>query len=353
MSYRPTVNSSDTPIRKAITLGVNAPSPHNTQAWKFKVLSDTEMLVYIDENRLLPATDPPARQIHMGSGCFIEVLSIGATSMGYETQVDTFPEGTYSFEEIGQKPVAKITLLPNARVQQDVLFDAIHTRQTNRKTYSGSLVTDAEIAQILKWIGPSEADIVFINKPEEMRPLTDMFYSAMEIECKTRHLYEETRIWMRYSEKERAEKRDGLSVPQTGVDGFMKYLTEFFLDNGNPKRWHASFGMNGYLDGFKKGLDTAKGIVYLKTQTNEQLDWIKTGRTYARFHLAITKLDFYTHVYSQVLQEFPEMTDLYNKFHAHLGIQAPARVQMAVRIGRATERAYTAPRRKTDDFLIS
>jgi hypothetical protein len=90
----------------------------------------------------------------------------------------------------------------------------------------------------------------------------------------------------------------------------------------------------------------------MKTDTNEQLDWIKTGRTYARFHLAITKLGLYTHVYSQVLQEFPEMAELYDEFHQLLGIQAPERVQMAVRIGRA-KKAYVAYRRNADDFIVA
>ena len=230
MDHRPSVLTSYTPIRRAITYGVNAPSPHNTQAWKFKITSDTEMFVYIDANRLLPVTDPPARQIHMGSGCFIETLAVGASALGYATEVDYFPEGTYLFEEIGQKPVAKISLTRKAGIQQDVLFDAIYTRQTNRKPYSGPKVTDAEFAQIRKWIGQSEAEIVFLNDPAEMKSLTDIFYRSMEIECFTRHTYEETRIWFRYNEKQRAEKRDGLSLPQTGVDGLRKYVVTSRID---------------------------------------------------------------------------------------------------------------------------
>ncbi|HSH05042.1 MAG TPA: hypothetical protein VLL52_21185 [Anaerolineae bacterium] len=353
MNHRPTVDPTDTPIKQAITYGVTAPNPHNTQAWKFELLSDTEMQVYIDPDRLLPVTDPPARQIHIGSGCFIETLAVGASAMGYETHVDYFPQGTYPFEEIGQKPVAKLSLTRRENMPKDILFDAIYTRQTNRRSYKGPMITADEIAQIRKWVGDSEADIFFLNTMSAMKPLLDIFYAAMELECVNRHTYEETRIWMRFNEKQRAQKRDGLSVPQTsGVANLMSRLTELFLANGNPKRWHNKMSINSYMSGFKKGLDTAKGLVYFKTDSNEQPVWIKTGRTYARFHLALTKLGFYTHVYSQVLQEFPEMAELYDKFHTHLGIQAPARIQMAVRIGRA-EKAYIAPRREIDDYIIS
>lgn len=37
------------PILKAINVGITAPNPHNTQAWKFKITSPLEMILYVDE----------------------------------------------------------------------------------------------------------------------------------------------------------------------------------------------------------------------------------------------------------------------------------------------------------------
>ena len=78
---------------QAIAYGIHAPNPHNTQAWKFKLTSDTEALFYIDERRLLPVTDPPARQIHIGAGCCIETLAVGMSRHGYDTAVEYLPQG--------------------------------------------------------------------------------------------------------------------------------------------------------------------------------------------------------------------------------------------------------------------
>jgi hypothetical protein len=36
---------------RAIAYGIQAPNPHNTQAWRFEPLSDSEALVFIDERR--------------------------------------------------------------------------------------------------------------------------------------------------------------------------------------------------------------------------------------------------------------------------------------------------------------
>jgi hypothetical protein len=102
-------------LSKAISFGIKAPNPHNTQAWKIKILDAESFLLYVDETRLLPASDPPARQIHLGQGTFIEMLSVGMTGEGYETLVDYFPEGEYVSEECGRKPVARITVQKTTR----------------------------------------------------------------------------------------------------------------------------------------------------------------------------------------------------------------------------------------------
>jgi len=48
----------------------------------------------------------------------------------------------------------------------------------------------------------------------------------------------------------------------------------------------------------------------LKTATSTQEDWIEARRAYARASLAAARLGLQMHPYSQVLGEYPEMTDL-------------------------------------------
>ncbi len=212
---RPNPSNFNEPILKAIALGVNAPSPHNTQSWKFKILNDREMLFYVDENILLPATDPPSRQIHIGAGCFIETLVIGVTTLGYEATVEYFPENYKSSSDFGKKPVAKISLLKK-EIQAHPLAGYIYKRQTNRREYKGDIITRNEFRNIEKIVGNSHSKMTFINDIKEMEPYLDVFYKGFEIESKTYRTNEETRHLFRYSEKERAEKRDGISIPQMG-----------------------------------------------------------------------------------------------------------------------------------------
>ncbi|MER8830104.1 hypothetical protein NKH73_28405 [Mesorhizobium sp. M0938] len=340
-----------TPILQAIAYGVHAPNPHNTQAWKFEVTSDTEALFYLDERRLLPATDPPARQIHIGAGCAIETLAIGMSRHGYTTEVELLPQGAHGFEEIGRKPVARIVLRSNATTRPDNLADGISRRQTNRRPYAGPLVTDHE-AEHIRVLAPADnMEVLVLSQPERMRPLLDVFYRAFEIEVKTPHVYDETRDWFRFSEHQRRDRRDGLSIPQLGFDGLKARLMEWSLFNGSPTLWFSTLATNSTLKDTRHGIESARGLVLLKTGANDQSTWLEAGRAFARVHLGLTQLGLTCHPYSQVLQEYPEMAALQTEFNRLLGVRAPEKIQMAVRIGRA-ERAYVAPRRDPRNFLV-
>jgi hypothetical protein len=341
---------SKAPILQAIAYGIQAPNPHNTQAWKFNRVSDTEALLFVDERRLLPATDPLARQIHIGAGCLIETLAVGMSDRGFETEVELLPRGAHGLDEVGRKPVARIALRPGASRPRDELADAIGRRQTNRKPYSGPPLTDEEAREVRRQVRSDGIEVLVLDRPEEMRPLLDIFYRAEEIEAKTPHLWEETRIWFRFNERQRRAQRDGLSIPQTGIDGGKRLIAEWSLRNGNPRRWFSPLSIGPFLKRYRRGIDSARGLVLLKTKTNRQSDWLEAGRSFARVTLALTKLGLTTHPYSQVLQELPEMAELQARFNQRLGVREPEKVQMAVRVGRA-ERAYAAPRRDPNVFI--
>jgi hypothetical protein len=350
LSKRPRVDASTTPIDRAIAYGCNAPNPHNTQAWKLRNVSDVQTVLYVDEARVLPATDPPARQIHIGCGCFIETLAVGASTMGYGTTVEAFPEGLYRLDEVGRKPVARITLTEKPNTGPDDLAGYIYARQTNRRAFEDTPVSDDEFAELARSVADDRVQFVGVNNRERMEPLLATFEKAMVIECEARRLFEETRIWFRFSEKERAQKRDGLSLPQTGITGWLRlWLLEWYLKRGDPERWHNKRSVGAYLKVFRQGLASARGIILLKTATNTQADWLRAGRAYARVGLAAAKFGLFMHPYSQVLQEYPEMDHLQREFNRLLGVTGEEKVQMAVRLGRGPA-PYYAYRRNLDSF---
>lgn len=63
-----------------------APSSHNTQPWKFRVV-DGQIEVFMDEERWLRVADDDQRELPLSIGCALENLLIAAEhfGLGHET----------------------------------------------------------------------------------------------------------------------------------------------------------------------------------------------------------------------------------------------------------------------------
>lgn len=339
------------PILKAIAYGITAPSPHNTQSWYLDTISETEMLLYV--KHVLPETDPPARQIMMGAGCFIELVNVGMSQEGFVTNVNYFPQGDFQLtaNKMSDKPVAKITIVKDENIKKDVLYDYIYQRGTNRKPYKGKMITQNEFEIIQTLMGNYHSQLQFVTGKEQMQPYLDIFSQAMEIETRTKATNEETRRKFRFSEKEIEEKKDGISLQQMGYDGFILKIATKSLNNGDSLTWHSEKNFKATMKGINKGIYSSKGLIFFKTETNTKLDWIKSGRDYARFNIAIAKMGIVTHPYNQVIQEYSEMEELQKKFNTLSKVKNGEKTQMIVRIGRA-KISYKSWRKEVEDYIM-
>lgn len=345
------LSESLAPILKAIRIGISAPNPHNTQAWKFKILNDTSALLYVDASRLLKDTDPPARQIHIGQGTFLETLSIGASRLGHTAAISLFPEGKYSAADFGKKPVAKIILQKSNSTALDPLADFVSERRTVRSLYSGDDLSQEDFHKIVTDAGARYSEFKFLPK-EGSEKLRKQLVSAMAVETYAYKQYEESRIWFRYSDKEIAEFKDGISMRGFGLSGIKYWFASRFILTPGKEVWHSEENQKSGLDIFADQIESSKGFIYLKTKKNEIIDWIQAGRDYARLHLAAVKNGFALHPLSQILQEFPEMDSLRKELDADQKVLPGEKIQMLVRLGRSDYR-YFSPRRNLDRFILA
>lgn len=335
------------PIVEALRYGITAPSAHNTQPWRIELLSDTEARLFLDRERLLPATDPPGRQVHISHGTLLEMTAIAATSFGYRAEIEPLPDGEMVYDEYGTKPTARIRLVGLEGEPADPLFAEVLNRRSSRLPHEGPVVSEDELATIVEQARPVDLKISLI--PDEQRPKAfDIIRGAMAIEVNDYELYDETRMWFRFSKREIERHRDGLSVNTAGLTGFSAGTANMFL---NERNWHKEKNRKRYLDTFGETIESTRGLLTMTTATNTMVDWLHTGRTYVRAQLAASALGLRFHPVSQVLQEYPQMDELRPELDALVGVKPPAKVQMLVRVGR-TETPGLSPRRPVDALLI-
>jgi hypothetical protein len=78
-------------IESVVALVCRAPSPHNTQPWRW-VAATSRLHLFSDPDRLLPATDAYGRQMVISSGTALNHLHYGFASKHWRLTVDRPPD---------------------------------------------------------------------------------------------------------------------------------------------------------------------------------------------------------------------------------------------------------------------
>ena len=307
-------------------------------------------LFFADERRLLTATDPPARQTHIGCGCFLECMKEGMRSSGYESQIELFPEGSYSFKDIGKKAIARIRFQPQENLDAP-LAPFIKTRSSSRLFFEEDKLSPTEIEELLTQRHGKENELSLISQSEELEKLLPILYQGMEVETYTHRTHDESRKWFRQNDQKIAEKRDGINLPGNGTKGILKWLAERQLKDLDEKTWHNEKANQMFLKKHKEKVLSTKNLLLLTSPKNDPLNWIESGRDYLRLSLAAYAKGYYFHPLSQVLQEFEEMKPLREKFEKAMKVEKPGKIQMAVRLGKS-KTPYLTYRRFPKDLIL-
>lgn len=345
-------SDSESDIRlKVIAYAILCPNPHNKQPWLIKLTSQLSLELYVDQTRLLPETDPFARQIHIGQGCFLETLSIAASGLGYQADIEYFPQGEYSNVVIEKRPVARVLLSKNTAIKEDPLCKYILNRQSNKREYDNSRLLSFQKSQLQAIPMSKRATLTLHESESEVIYLRELLTEAMIIESNNKARDLETIKMFRFNDQEVEKYRDGFGLEHQGVSGIKKFMIEsLFLDREKTEKDPTDFGKQS-VDITRSICESSSSFALLITKGNSRLQQVNAGRDYCRLNLTTTAMGLAQHPMSQVLQEYPDMLPLQNKFKQHFNIETGQTVQMLIRLGKSRKTAHT-PRRLVSNLLI-
>ena len=348
----PDENENDIRMQ-VLSYAILCPNPHNKQPWIVKLTGPASFNLYVDPERLLPETDPVHRQIHIGHGTFLETLEIAASGLGYQADINYFPEGMYSNTELIDKPVAAIELAPAPNHARDPMFDALLLRTSNKREYDNYQLSESELATIRN-VHKQRSDypLTLDNSIQGKTKLVDILTEAMQIEVGDRQRDQETIEMFRFNDEEARKYRDGFGVAQTGMSGMTKIIAEtFFLDRKKVEEDPTEFGKQA-VDMTRKVSESTSSFGWLSSAGNSRLDQVKIGRDYCRLNLQTTRMGLAQHPLSQVLQEYDDMRALQAEFKQSFNIPKSETVQMLFRLGKARPVAH-GPRRLVSQLIQS
>lgn len=327
------------PRRWALAHAILAPNPHNRQPWLVDLPATDEIVFYADTARMLPATDPPNRQITVGCGAFLELLDLAARERGLRADMVLWPEGEPQ-PVLDQRPIARIRFMPDPTVKPDPLFRHILKRQTNRVAFD--LAQPPGVADLAKVASVAMAPLSAgaITATADVARAIDIGTRGFALEMTTSMTALESANLTRIGSVEIARHRDGIALQGAFIEGMaaVGLLSRRAMADPN------SFATKSAIDMFGKTIEATPAFVWLKGPDNSRATQIAAGRAYARMNLTATALGLSIQPWSMTLQEFPEMAGLYRETQATLGATPDAPVQMLFRIGRAKP-GPTSPRR--------
>jgi hypothetical protein len=332
------------PRLDAFRHAILAPNPHNRQPWVIRLDGTDGATIFCDLDRRLPHTDPYDRQITIGFGCFLELARMAAAERGLRMEAEWFPEGEPQ-PRLDDRPIAKLTFVPDPAVQPEPLFAAIPKRRSNKTVFDGRAV-DIESLQRLSesfvmedaaWhVVSAEAD------PARVAAVRKLVLEAVDIEMHTARAHQESVDVMRIGAREVDANPDGIALVGPGIEAMSAagIITRRALADPASTAFRQGAAMMAETYG------SMPAILSVTTAGNSRAHQLFAGTLYARANLLATSLGLAMHPMSQSLQEYPEMADVFSRMQALLrpvfgpGITGSiatdgGRVQMLARIGYA------------------
>jgi hypothetical protein len=333
--------------------GLLAANGHNMQPWKIKLDTNKDVFyLFADSERLVKEVDPFARQTMITQGTFLEYVRIASEKLGYKTDIVLFPNGEYNeqnlAESMNNKPVAKITL-SKVESKNSSLYNFMFLPDTNRAAYQKAQLTSEEIKQLQAINTDSDITIKIFQDEENKNKLGKYAIEGAKIESSIHRMNEESADIFRANEYEKNKYRYGFSVEGQGTTGLMKHVMQglitLFPSINNEKSL-----ANLYVKSTQTAVDNTPAYALIITKDNNRIEQVKSGMLYSKLILTAHSLDFVMQPPSQVLEEYPEMKEQYNKIHS---VYAPkgSTIQMFVRMGKPTKEFPKSMRRDVMDLV--
>ncbi|GAA0485240.1 hypothetical protein GCM10009096_29920 [Parasphingorhabdus litoris] len=339
------------PRLDALAYAILAPNPHNRQPWQVRLEGDDGFIVYCDLDKRLPHTDPPNRQITIGFGAFLELFRQAAAEKGYRAEISPFPEGEPE-PVLDSRPIASIKLVQDPSVARDPLFSTILNRRSTKEAFAPRSVDDAIFAKLQSMAFAGQAELtpslITTSDVEQVEKLKELNWKAWSVEYDVARTQKESVDLMRIGAAEVNANPDGIDISGPMMEALR-------LGGIVSREELATKGSTAYESGismYKEMLDSTSSFGWLISPDNSRTTQLQSGAAWVRVNQAATALGLAMHPVSQILQEFPEMADLYDQYHDYLAVAAPARVQGFFRLGYAAA-PEPSPRWPVETLLLN
>jgi nitroreductase len=279
-------------IEKILSISMNAPSGSNSQPWEFQVKDNViEIIAHPEKDH--PILNFNNRGTYIAHGALIENIEIASKYFGYEPQIELFP-----YKE-NLNITARI-ILSKTNPSNEVLFEAISKRATNRKAYFKEKLNDNEINFLLEEINKfSNVEVIAINDGNKIKDIVKNLANDMVIYLQNKTLHELLFKEIIWTPKE--STKEGLYVKTLEVKAPQVFVFKL-LKNWSISKFLVKRGLHYKIaeENYKIWSSTPL-LISFNLKKDEPEDFINTGKCIENIWLRATKLNLGVHIITGIL----------------------------------------------------
>jgi hypothetical protein len=301
-----------------------APSGHNAQPWTVKVVGPKHWIIGSEKKRWLPAADPENRELLLSIGAFIENLITAAGTFGYETEIQIIADDPRDIE------IADIRLKRGNPT--DFPLEKMRSRRTVRSNYADQEIKTEDLKYITKHDStscrapnlPSPHSFYFPMNSPQGKYLQEGTIEANRTQAFRDPAQEELANWIRWSNKEAKQFRNGLTPEGMEIKGIAGFIVRNFYNRQSVLK--KTF-REQTVDVVSKQVKTCGGWLVVTSADSKIPTLIEYGRAFENMLLKLREKMIAIHPMTQMLEEEPWKSRIAKE------LRLPGELQFILRIG--------------------
>lgn len=307
-----------------------APSGHNTQPWLFHIEDDCVKVIF-NRNRVLGFVDPDHRELIISCGAAICNFEVAARQFGLQTNVTICPDSDTPDLLVN----ISLTEGKSATTEEQTLFSAIKTRQTNRSPFSQDDIVPAVLAKCIAVAARYNIQFNHCDDDKTKAVVAEIVMQGDRWQFSQPWFRTELATWLHSSRK---DSRDGMSGRRFGIPDLFTPVLGFIMRTFD-------IGKRVALKNSDKILTASPVIALFSSSHDKTADWINTGRALEHCLLSLSAAGYTVSYLNQAV----ETKGLRNKLR--LLFDSLDYPQLMIRIGKAPPGVYSV-RRSVDECLL-
>ncbi|GMA98943.1 nitroreductase [Pelosinus sp. IPA-1] len=309
------IKGLDDGLLDIIYLASLAPSGHNTQPWTVRIIDSNHWIIGIDLTRCLSVVDPENREALLSIGAFLENLVIAARVKGYDVDAEVVAKHPKDRDVVDIK-LYKVNSSSNFDVKKIKL----------RRTVRNKILRDQLSGEDIRFLIGENTDrfIYYTRDSKEGNYLAEGTFLANKCQTYRDTAQEELAKWIRWSNHDSRQYRNGLTPETMEIDGIAKWYVKNFYSRQSvlENRFREET-----IKKVREQVAAGSGWLLITSKNSSIPELIDTGRKLQRLWLEVRSKRIAIHPMTQMIEE----EVIGNEMASFLGISE--KIQFLLRIG--------------------